>query len=192
MAAGSKLEMKSVDAVKTVEDVAFISRKLKLNAKGNTLYSDIWEFGLQVALRISDLLSVTMEEAKQGRIVLKEEKTGKTRSIDLNEKARGIVAKRAAEHPQHVYLFEVESNRAKGKPVSRIAVANAFKAVGDEIGIQLGTHSMRKTRGWIMHSHGVSIEKICKVLNHSSPAVTMAYIGLTQAEIDATYHEFVI
>lgn len=69
--------MKSVDAVKTVEDVAFISRKLKLNAKGNTLYSDIWEFGLQVALRISDLLSVTMEEAKQGRIVLKEEKTGK-------------------------------------------------------------------------------------------------------------------
>jgi len=192
MAAGSKLEMKSVDAVKTVEDVAFISRKLKLNAKGNTLYSDIWEFGLQVALRISDLLSVTMEEAKQGRIVLKEEKTGKTRSIDLNEKARGIVAKRAAEHPQHVYLFEVESNRAKGKPVSRIAVANAFKAVGDEIGIQLGTHSMRKTRGWIMHSAGVSIEKICKVLNHSSPAVTMAYIGLTQAEIDATYHEFVI
>lgn len=102
------------------------------------------------------------------------------------------MAKRAAEHPQHVYLFEVESNRAKGKPVSRIAVANAFKAVGDEIGIQLGTHSMRKTRGWIMHSHGVSIEKICKVLNHSSPAVTMAYIGLTQAEIDATYHEFVI
>jgi len=192
MATGSKLEMKSVDAVKTVEDVAFISRKLKLNAKGNTLYSDIWEFGLQVALRISDLLSVTMEEAKQGRIVLKEEKTGKTRSIDLNEKARGIVAKRAAEHPQHIYLFEVESNRAKGKPVSRIAVANAFKAVGDEIGIQLGTHSMRKTRGWIMHSHGVSIEKICKVLNHSSPAVTMAYIGLTQAEIDATYHEFVI
>lgn len=192
MAAGSKLEMKSVDAVKTVEDVAFISRKLKLNAKGNTLYSDIWEFGLQVALRISDLLSVTMEEAKQGRIVLKEEKTGKTRSIDLNEKARGIVAKRAAEHPQHVYLFEVESNRAKGKPVSRIAVANAFKAVGDEIGIQLGTHSMRKTRGWIMHSAGVSIEKICRVLNHSSPAVTMAYIGLTQAEIDATYHEFVI
>lgn len=184
--------MKSVDAVKTVEDVKFISRKLTLNAKGNTLYSDIWEFGLQVALRISDLLSVTMEEAKQGRIVLKEEKTGKTRSIDLNEKARGIVAKRAAEHPQHIYLFEVESNRAKGKPVSRISVANAFKAVGDEIGIQLGTHSMRKTRGWIMHSHGVSIEKICKVLNHSSPAVTMAYIGLTQAEIDATYHEFVI
>jgi integrase len=90
-----------------------------------------------------------------------------------------------------MYLFEVESNRAKDKPVSRVAVANAFKAVGDEMSLQLGTHSMRKTRGWLMYNGGVSIEKICKVLNHSSPAVTMAYIGITQAEVDATYHEFV-
>ena len=73
-----------------------------------------------------------------------------------------------------------------------MAVACAFKAVGDELGIQLGTHSMRKTRGWLMFSAGVSLEVICKVLNHSSPAVTMVYIGLTQAEIDSTYHEFVI
>jgi integrase len=64
--------------------------------------------------------------------------------------------------------------------------------VGDEMGIQLGTHSMRKTRGWIMHSSGVSIEMICKVLNHSSPAITMHYLGLTQAEVDSTYDAFVI
>ncbi|MOA18625.1 hypothetical protein D3C78_1389570 [compost metagenome] len=50
---------------------------------------------------------------------------------------------------------------------------------------------MRKTRGWLMYSGGTPLEVICKVLNHSSPAVTMVYIGLTQAEIDATYHEFV-
>ena len=81
--------------------------------------------------------------------------------------------------------------RAKGKAVSRIAVANAFKAVGDEMSLQLGTHSMRKTRGWLMYNGGASIELICKVLNHSSPAVTMAYIGITKAEVDATYHQFV-
>jgi site-specific recombinase XerD len=89
------------------------------------------------------------------------------------------------------YLFEVDSNRAKNKAVSRIAVANSFKAAGDEMGLQLGTYSMRKTRGWLICSGGASIELICKVLNHSSPAVTMAYIGITQAEVDATYHQFV-
>ena len=184
--------MQLVEAVKTQADVAQVTNKLLRNARDNTLYADIWNLGLQVALRISDLLSVTMAEALQGRIIIKESKTGKTRSIDLNSKAMEIVKARKAAHPYHVYLFEVESNRAKGKPVSRVAVAQAFKAAGDELGIALGTHSMRKTRGWVMFSAGVSIEMICKVLNHSSPAITMAYLGLTQSEIDDTYHEFVI
>ncbi|MFC5696511.1 tyrosine-type recombinase/integrase [Pseudomonas sp. GCM10022186] len=183
--------MNIVEAVKTLGEAEIISRKLTMNAKGNTLYADIWRFGVNTALRISDLLSLTFEQVQGDKLVIKEGKTGKVRSIDLNVKAKAIVERRRSAHPNHTYLFEVDSNRAKGKPVSRVSVANAFKAVGDEVGIQLGTHSMRKTRGWLMHSGGEPIEKICKVLNHSSPAVTMAYIGLTQAEIDATYHDFV-
>ena len=184
--------MNITDAVKTPEEVQEISKKLLLNARGNPLYSDLWNFGLQVALRISDLLTITTAEALTGRIVLKDGKTSKTRSIDLNTKAMEIVHARRAAYPHHTYLFEVESNRASSKPVSRVAVAVAFKAVGDELRIRLGTHSMRKTRGWLMHDSGRSIEFICKVLNHSSPAVTMAYIGLTQCEIDQSYHDFII
>lgn len=184
--------MQLVEAVKTSAEVERVAHKLTLNARGNPLYADLWMFGLQVALRISDLLTITYEEALQGRVVIKESKTGKVRNITLNTKAVAIVKKRREANPHHIYLFEVQSNRAKDKPVSRIAVATAFKAVGDELGISLGTHSMRKTRGWLMHSSGVSIEMICKVLNHSSPAITMAYIGITQDQVDATYHEFVI
>jgi integrase len=184
--------MEMVEAVKTQEEVKEISKKLALNARGNSLYADIWGFGLQVALRISDLLLITYADALTGRLVIKEGKTSKTRIVELNSKAVEIVKARRAAHPNHTYLFEVDSNRASGKPVSRVAVAVAFKAVGDELEIQLGTHSMRKTRGWLMHTSGVSIEMICKVLNHSNPAVTMAYIGLTQSEVDATYHQFVI
>lgn len=184
--------MQSVEAVKTQAEVEQITHKLLLNARGSTLYADIWVFGLQVALRITDLLSITYADCKSGKLKLKEGKTGKTRIIDLNSKALEIVKARRASHPDHTYLFEVESNRASGKPVSRVAVAVAFKSVGDELGIVLGTHSMRKTRGWLMHSSGKSIEFICGVLNHSSPAVTMHYLGITQSEIDASYHEFVI
>ncbi|MDT4821417.1 Tyrosine recombinase XerC [compost metagenome] len=183
--------MNIVEAVKTKAEADIISRKLTKNAKGNTLYADIWRFGINTALRISDLLSLTFEQVAGDNLVIKESKTGKVRDIPLNEKAKAIVEARREANPTHTYLFEVDSNRAKGKPVSRVSVANAFKAVGDEIGIQLGTHSMRKTRGWLMYSGGTPLEVICKVLNHSSPAVTMVYIGLTQAEIDATYHEFV-
>ncbi|WP_417316211.1 tyrosine-type recombinase/integrase [Cycloclasticus pugetii] len=189
--------MNNVEAVKTSQEVDFVSRKLRLNAKGphgkeNTLYSDIWIFGLNVALRITDLLSIKMADAAKGRIVINEGKTGKLRNIELNTRAMEIAKARQVAHPHHTYLFEVDSNRAKGKPVSRVAVAKAFKAVGEELGILLGTHSMRKTRGWVMYSAGKSIEEICRVLNHSSPAVTMLYLGITQKDIDATYHEFVI
>jgi integrase len=183
--------MNIVEAVKTEGEAETISRKLTKNARGNSLYADIWRFGVNTALRISDLLSLTFEDVAGDKLVIKESKTGKTRTIDLNSSAKAIIGRRRTAHPTHTYLFEVESNRAKGKAVSRIAVANAFKAVGEEMSLQLGTHSMRKTRGWLMYNGGVSIEKICRVLNHSSPAVTMAYIGITQAEVDATYHEFV-
>ncbi|MBK5436656.1 tyrosine-type recombinase/integrase [Pseudomonas sp. TH32] len=183
--------MNIVEAVKTEGEAKTISRKLTLNAKGNTLYADIWEFGINTALRISDLLTLTFVEVQGDKLVIKEAKTGKSRQIDLNSGAKAIVARRRQAHPSHTFLFQVDSNRAKGKAVSRVSVANAFKDVGEEMSIRLGTHSMRKTRGWLMYSNGKSIELICKVLNHSSPAVTMAYIGITQAEVDATYHEFV-
>ncbi|WP_276508751.1 tyrosine-type recombinase/integrase [Yersinia kristensenii] len=56
----------------------------------------------------------------------------------------------------------------------------------------LGTHSMRKTRGWVMYNSGINIETIAKVLNHSSPAITMRYIGLDQHTVDSTYTSLII
>ena len=56
--------------------------------------------------------------------------------------------------------------------------------------VHIGTHSMRKTRGYAMYDSGRSIESICKVLNHSTPAVTMRYIGIDQRDIDQSYVEF--
>ena len=55
---------------------------------------------------------------------------------------------------------------------------------------RLGKHSMSKTRGYMMHSAGVPIEKIAAMLNHSTPAITMKYIGLEQEDIAQTYHDF--
>lgn len=183
--------MNIVEAVKTPGEAELVGRKLTLNAKGNTLYADIWRFGVNTGLRISDLLTLTFEMVQGNELVIKEGKTGKVRSIDLNSAAKALIERRRLAHPAHTYLFQVDSNRAKNKAVSRVSVANAFKAVGDEMNIQLGTHSMRKTRGWMMHNGGESIERICKALNHSSPSITMAYIGITQAETASMYHKYV-
>ena len=46
---------------------------------------------------------------------------------------------------------------------------------------------MPKKRGYALHKAGRSIKSIANVLNYSSPAVTMRYIGLVQQDIDDSY-----
>ena len=83
-------------------------------------------------------------------------------------------------------------DRRKKQPITRRSVGRVFEKVGQKIApkVALGTHSMRKTRGYAMYEAGRSIESICKVLNHSTPAVTMRYIGIEQRDIDQSYVEF--
>lgn len=182
--------MAIVDAVRTLEEVRHVARLLSRH-RGD-IYSDLWVFGVNVGLRISDLLPLTMSQVRSGVIEIREGKTGKSRRVTLNGTAMAVVNKRIVANPAHTYLFQVESNRAKNKPLSRSAVSKAFAEVGEILGIQLGTHSMRKTLGWVMHSQGASLERVCKVLNHSHPAMTMRYIGLTEADTQAAYSEFEI
>ena len=182
--------MIAVEAVKSRQDIQLISHLLK--KYGGNLYSDIWKIGINLSLRISDLLSIRYDDLDlENRLLkLKEQKTGKTREIRLNQTVIDLVEKRRSEYPHDDYLFQVHSTRSKNKPVSRQMVARKLKEVGETISMNIGTHSMRKTRGFAMWSDGVAIEMIAKVLNHSSPAVTMAYLGITRDEVLATYDEY--
>lgn len=162
--------METVEAVKTTEQIAAIKELLR-SYSNSDLYSDIWTFGLNTALRISDLLKIEYASINGNSISLKE---GKQREITLNNSAMEVIGRRHAANPTDVYLFQVHSNRSSGKPVSREAVARMFNEVGDKLKIKLGTHSMRKTRGYIMYKSGASLELISKVLNHSCPKYLLA------------------
>ena len=61
-----------------------------------------------------------------------------------------------------------------------------------EIGltINIGTHSMRKTFGFFFYKQFNDIALLQKILNHSSPAITLRYIGIAQEEIDTSYKQF--
>ncbi len=182
--------MKTVEAVKTKRDIEKVEELLRKH-RGD-LYGDLWRIGVNMSLRISDLLQIKYEDLKLHKRLYEtvEGKTGKKRVIRLNEMVMKLIGQRRKLYPNDTYLFEVHSNRAKGKPVSRVSVARVFKEVGEIIDVPLGTHSMRKSRGWAMHSDGVPIEKISKVLNHSNPAQTMSYLGITQEEVLETYDTY--
>lgn len=183
--------MNEVDALHSREDLAKVAALLTKH--GGALYADIWNLGLNVALRISDLLALRMAEVVGvDRLILTEQKTGKRREVPLNARAREIIARRAAEHPGDVWLFQANRARSTGRPIRRETVARKFAEVGDILGLTLGTHSMRKSRGAAMFAAGVPLEVITKTLNHSSPAVTLRYIGVDRARVNQTYDDFLL
>jgi len=124
-------------------------------------------------------------------LTLTEQKTKKSKQIRLNNAVIELVQKRRVKHPTDLYLFQVDCNRARNKPISRVSVGRVFKECADMLGIKnINTHSMRKSRGKAMYDDGVPIETIAKVLNHSSPATTMAYIGITKEQVLQTYDDY--
>jgi len=73
--------------------------------------ADIWNVGLNLALRISDLLSIKFDDIHGERLIIKEGKTGKPANIQLNPKALTIIKKIQSKHPTHVYLFQSYRNQ---------------------------------------------------------------------------------
>ena len=163
-----------------------------LSNKHGQLYADIWKIGVNLSLRISDLLALKYSDLnlEQRELTLTEAKTQKTKRIRLNKTAVDAILKRKDTHHEHIYLFQIESNRMKSQPVSRVSVSRVFKAAGDSLGFSINTHSMRKSRGKAMFNDGVSIEVIARVLNHSNTTSTLRYLGITQEEVMKTYDDY--
>lgn len=183
--------MAEVHAIKDLDTVKLISHLLKVRC--STQMSQLWNIGLNLALRISDLLSVKFTDINQDRLILIESKTGKRAEIKLNNKAVTLINEIKSKHPQHIYLFQSYRNQqsinSPPRPLSRRAVAKAFELIGEELNIRLGTHSMRKSRGYHLYSKTQDIARVMKMLRHGSESTTLRYIGITQQEIDKDFDE---
>lgn len=183
--------MAEVHAIKQRETVGRIGELLQ--QQFGQQMSDIWNVGLNLALRISDLLSVRFTNIENDRLILTESKTGKTANIQLNDKARSILQRIRQEHPEHEYVFQsFRNNQARqrcGMPLSRRSVTKAFSAIGKRLNVSLGTHSMRKTRGYHLYKATNDIARVMKMLRHSSEEFTLRYIGITQEDVDRDFKE---
>jgi len=195
------MKVNAVDKAQAVQ----IEKVLRRN--GQETYADVWRLNLNMALRISDLLALTFDDVKGNVLRLNEQKTarkakgdqpaksGKAKTIEINDVARSIIEKRRQAYPDDVFLFQSKSNRVKGaaKPVTREAVSRAFKAAGEEVcgdSRNVGTHSARKTRARIIYEDTKDIALVSKMLNHSSIRVTETYLDIRQDDVNASYHNY--
>jgi integrase len=181
--------MKAVDACSKTE-VEMVHNLL--TRKYPPIYADVWKVGVNLSLRIGDLLSIKNKDLNIARRSLKlvDQKTQKANEVRLNKPALEVIHKRWLENPDDVWLFQVHCNRAKDKPISRKTVGIVISEAGQQLGLTINTHSMRKSRGKAMYDAGIPIQTISKVLNHSNPMNTMAYLGITKEAVLSTYDQF--
>lgn len=153
------------------------------------------------ALRISDLLAIETYQIDQafnvGEFVIVEGKTKKTKSITLTPHAIRLLTEMRALYPYDKYLFESRYG-AKKQPISRktvwrwmceveVDVIKWRRSIGRLGGVNLGTHSLRKSGSRLRQQAGVSLEDIQQLLNHSKPSITINYIDNNEQDLVDTF-----
>jgi integrase len=93
--------MNVVDAVNK-EQIALVYTIL--NKEFGEIYGDIWKVGLNISLRISDLLNLryTDFDLANRELSLRKSKIDKAKSIRLNQTVIDIITKRTKEYPNDV------------------------------------------------------------------------------------------
>lgn len=147
------------------------------------------EFGLRTGLRISDVLSFQVwEVSKQEYVWVQEMKTKKKKMIYLHPKLRQSIKLyiKTEKLASSDYLFYSEKDPSKS--IQRMQAHRIISHAGDMIGITpLSAHSLRKTFGYWSYKQGVDISLLQTIFQHSSQAVTLRYIGITQESINKVY-----
>ncbi|MBA7518737.1 Tyrosine recombinase XerC [subsurface metagenome] len=191
--------MNIVEPIRNTKKILAIKRNLK--EESNPRNYLLFTAGVNLALRISDLLSLKVKDIldKQGNITefihLKERKTKRQVKIKLNntvkEALNYFLSKARITDPEQ-YLFKSERG---DRPLDRVRAWGLIQKWTKEVGLEgerYGTHTLRKTWGYQARKQGVSIEKINEKLGHRSVVVTKRYIGISQEEINLLEEEICI
>ena len=168
-----------------------------LEEKQNIVILAVIKFALNTGLRISDVLKLKFEDLKFNSII--EKKTRKRKRILFNEDCLIIVEvlsefykEKGIKNYNTGFLFKSMVNRNMNKeiPLSYQGINFHIKKIRDDLGITyaFNTHSFRKA--WARRAYFESeknIALIMKVLNHSSPDITLRYIGIEDEDIDELF-----
>ena len=181
----NRFQMNIVQPIKKIEDIQKIKKYLAKNPRNALLFS----FGINTGLRISDILSLDVGDVK-GRdyIEIREKKTNKYKKFPLNRFLKEEIDLFVEGLPSEQPLFYTQKHCRLDRAQAYRILNKATQAVG--VKERIGTHTLRKTFGYHHYKKYNDIVLLQKIFNHSSPSVTLRYIGIEQDTIDESYMNF--
>ena len=157
----------------------------------------VFKFGINTILRVSDIITIkiadVMDESGVIRdyVQLREQKTKNYRKIRINAELDRSLIEYINDWKLQLDDWLFPSFRSPHLHIDRVTTWKFLKKASEEAQIEnFGTHSMRKTLAYHIYSQTKNISLVMKMLNHTNPAVTMRYIGISQDMIDRAYEDF--
>ena len=156
--------MNVVQPIKKLEDIQKIKKYLAKKPRDALLFS----FGDYIEIR--------------------EKKTNKYKKFPLNRFLKEEIDLFVEGLPGGQPLFYTQKHCRLDRAQAYRILNKAAQAVG--VKERIGTHTLRKTFGYHHYKKYNDIVLLQKIFNHSSPSVTLRYIGIEQDTIDESYMNF--
>jgi integrase len=182
-----------VDPIRSLDDIKSIHKLLSQEPRNDLLFT----LGVHNGLRMCDLLRRKVYEVSSSRIgdsiPIVESKTGKQNILVVNKPVYKSLQKYLSffKPDEDEYLFR---SRQGDGPICEDMARKLIKKWTSAINLRgrYGCHTPRKTWGYIQRVvFKVSFEVICKRYKHSSPRITMAYLGIEDKEVhDVLLNDF--
>ena len=150
--------------------------------------------GINTGLRVSDLLKlktdqiIKLKRKKRKEFKVLEGKTRKERMVNITSIFNDV----------YTYTTELDSewlfpSRKGNKPISKIQAYRQLQKAGEWAEIEsIGTHTMRKTFGYWFYKQTQDVAMLQEILNHSTPQITLKYIGINKEEKDNVLDKFAL
>jgi integrase len=180
--------MNFVQPIRDPEKIEAIKQFLKEQNKRNYI---LFLIGINTGLRISDILKLKVGDVKGTHISIREKKTGKQKRIRITPSLKRelnwyIEGKRDDE-----YL--IKSRNGHNKPIGRSMAYKILRKTAERFHLdEIGTHTLRKTFGYHFYQQTKDVAMLQEIFNHSSPAITLKYIGVNQDSMDRAMTKFKI
>lgn len=205
-------ERQTVYPIKTHKDIIAMANWLYEHK--NNKYVLAFTLGINLGLRANELLDLKMnqvfspdgsvrliedEEDTSDGIDIYQSKTKKHRTVFLNTACKDALEWafpiKGAYLNSEEYLFPSREGGAIQVGTFRKVLKEAAAACG--LKQNIGTHTCRKTWGWHQYKYNsekanLDITMLQRAFGHSSPEVTLRYLGITDEEDKALYKNMCI
>lgn len=178
--------MNIVQPIRDHEKIEKIKRYLKDKSERDYI---MFLLGITTGLRISDILILRKEDILKSHIDIKETKTTKRKRV----KIPGYIKKEIVPYAKRLDDgdFVIKSRQGGNKAIDRSTAYRILRDAAEHVNLtEIGTHTLRKTFGYHFYLQTKDVAILQELFNHSSPSITLRYIGINQDSLDKAMDKF--